>query len=161
MTDMKKLRSNGGYALVYVVVAMTLMLAIVGGVTVTASRNLRTQQSAVSMMEERYKAAGEVEAIFAKIVKPEPYKSEENTFKPDVMLEDIFTGLGLTSITTRDDNSFTAKIEKNIGNTTVTADILVRYTVTREDAGDGKNKYTVTVTSVSYEDYKVEYKEST
>ncbi len=171
MRLIKKLRSRGGYAMVYVVVAMTLMLAVVGGITATAARNLQTQQSAVSMMVDRYEAAGAVEAKFAEIAKIEtaPIESTESEFDPESMLPLVFENLNYIIYYGDDVNrSFTAKIEGGSDNTTITAYILVRYTVTStggtestpaaDPPEDPKYTYTVTVTSVEYQSYNVEYK---
>ena len=177
MRLIRRLRSRGGYAMVYVVVAMTLMLAVVGGITATAARNLQTQQSAVSMMVDRYKAAGEVEAKFAWIANFSHKTDDpipENDFNLIGIIMDSFSGFGEIDDYNSDVEynkeigSFNVKVVESNENTAVTAVLSVHYSVMKEATGestpaadlpeDPKYTYTVTVTSVEYQSYNVEYK---
>lgn len=218
MRLMKKLRSNGGYALVYVVVAMTLLLAIVGGLGLTAVRNLRTQQSAVSLLQSRYEAAGEVEKVFTKI-----WNNTEVTYDPSAAETPSAVSLlaagegaaddekaainefvekikgcgdsGMVSVTSYEyDDSVLVTVTATVSGATVKADLLVKYAVKKEekpnpdstepetpptvpDTTEGAESdppeeggeptepakeytYTVSVTSVSYQSYSVEYTEA-
>lgn len=159
----KKLRSNGGYALVYAVVAMTLMLAVVAGLTLTSVRGLRTQQAAVESLQKRYEAAGEMEEIFAEIAKC--------TFTSTVSKDEAMSGFkgkfDTISGTFSNFNDVTAesRFTVTVSSTTddgakVEATLLVNYKGTeKDDNTTGEKNYTVSVTSVSYKSYS--YTEAT
>ena len=151
----KKLRSNGGYALVYAVVAMTLMLAVVAGLTLTSVRGLRTQQAAVESLQKRYEAAGEMEATFANIAKYSGTISASGRDDAKKQFKDGFEReFEINSNDLEDDETnqiFTVKISSS----GVDAVLSVSYEVV-EDTVKG---YVGRVTSVSYESYS--YTEAT
>ena len=171
MRLIKRLRSRGGYAMVYVVVAMTLMLAVVGGITATAARNLQTQQSAVSMMVDRYEAAGAVEKKFAEIAEFEsgPIPSTEFTLDKNIFnglhLSNLSISIGIIGVS----GTFTGEYSVPKGNISITANFSARFSVEKEPYSEStpaadppeepqQYTYTVTVTSVEYQSYNVEYK---
>ena len=151
----KKLRSNGGYALVYAVVAMTLMLAVVAGLTLTSVRGLRTQQAAVESLQKRYTAAGKMEEIFAKIAKYNDESiTEEDKDEAKKKFQEHFSSEFVKSGDKLEDDSMKKIFTVTISLSGVDAVLLVRYDVAK-DAG----KYVGKVTSVSYESYS--YTEAT
>lgn len=163
----KKLRSNGGYALVYAVVAMTLMLAVVAGLTLTSVRGLRTQQAAVESLQKRYEAAGEMEEVFAKIAKYTftPTSNVNNKIDAVSSFKTDFEKLGNIlefQDPTDEKGSIIVKVSSS-DEAKVTADLSVTYEVKEEDKGTGgtpaQKTYTFTVTSVSYQSYS--YTEAT
>lgn len=65
---MKHLKKDtGGYALLYVLVIVMVLVAISMMICTVALRNLQSQQAAVERMADKYAAQGEIEKIKAKI----------------------------------------------------------------------------------------------
>lgn len=158
----KKLRSNGGYALVYAVVAMTLMLAVVAGLTLTSVRGLRTQQAAVESLQKRYTAAGEMEKIFAKIATATDLKSISiNATSKDTAVESFIQKVKdvdnvIISSVVKDSNKEDSLIVEVV-TSGVSATLSLTYNVTENTSPN--ETYTFSVTSVSYESYS--YTEAT
>ena len=164
----KKILSNGGYALAYVLVVMTVILAIAGGLSVSSVSNVKTQETAVSRMKARYEAAGEVEKIFTKIAEfkvtipipdlPGSSPNEEKVGKKlGELLETLITNAGSAVMeVTGSANMLTITLQQSSTDdtTTIAATLGVNYTVT---SNADNTKYTAAVTRVTYQSYDVTY----
>ncbi len=135
---MKRLSSRDGYALVYVVAVLTLIMLLAGGISLTATRNLKSQEAAVEQMRARYAAAGDVERVFAGIGEfentiksspnPEPSEEEINEFVVKKMRE-LF---GYSGTLNMEAQTISFTVVRNVEGATVNADITAEYSVNME-----------------------------
>ena len=157
----KKLRSKDGYVLAYVVVVITILMAVAAGTALAATRNLSAQTEAVKQLEARYAAEGKLEELVGEIWKEDGMKS---TSESDA-LEAYRTHVILNAKTSDEkgkvendpqvnDNSITATLTASDEGATITAEVKINCDVTLDS---GTTEYTVTPKSITYLSYDITY----
>lgn len=167
---MKSLRKEkGGYALLYVLVIVMVLVAISMMICTVALRNLQSQQAAVERMANKYAAQGEIEKIKAEIEKLSlsgtgdrsaaisAYKEKLNEFREENAIKVDIPADFLSDA----DDSITISVKS--GTTTVTAELNVNLTITTESAQEEQGEtsateesYIVTTKSVTFAFYTIE-----
>lgn len=160
---MKSLRKEkGGYALLYVLVIVMVLVAISMMICTVALRNLQSQQAAVERMADKYAAQGEIEKIKAKI---EAFSDTENiTVFVDALdaFESEISALSDTAtIVAECKNTREATITISSGeNTKVSATLEMEFSIIENcdppESGGGITGYTFEVKNTSFTSYAIE-----
>ncbi|MCD8375053.1 MAG: hypothetical protein LUC20_08200 [Oscillospiraceae bacterium] len=146
----RKLKNNGGYVLIYVLVVFALLSALAGTVSGVALKNLRAQEVAISRMEHLYAAEGKIEELVA--------KAQSQTTKDD------FASCITNSNGNADDISYTAGngsgtytviYTASKGGVTVTATVDFVVAVDTVEAEDGSTTKIFTVNDATYTAYDI------
>lgn len=166
---MKHLKKDtGGYALLYVLVIVMVLVAISMMICTVALRNLQSQQAAVERMADKYAAQGEIEKTEVKIEaltvtgntidNPTTAKeSAETAYKAGVdAFNDTENGLKIYLDTFDMDNKIAkVTIESKNKAVIVTAKLEIKLSVvtdaTTGEAPDQETEYTTTISTNSTE----------
>ena len=163
---MKSLRKEkGGYALLYVLVIVMVLVAISMMICTVALRNLQSQQAAVERMAEKYAAQGEIERIKAKI---EAFSDTKNITVLKDALDAFESGISALSdtatIVAECKNTGEATITISSGeNTKVSATLKMEFNITTyyRDPNPPESEseitgYTFEVKNTSFTSYAIE-----
>lgn len=109
-------KKNGGYALPYVLVVMTILSLVSVSIMSNVLRGLQTQQASVERMQDKYTVEGNIEKVFAQlhtmkgkeIQTTEAISNEDQTFEETEAEKD-------TKAKERIRNAFDTEVKKCLG----------------------------------------------
>lgn len=163
---MKHLKKDtGGYALLYVLVIVMVLVAISMMICTVALRNLQSQQAAVERMADKYAAQGEIEKI--KAIMEEGISGEyDNPAKAYLEAIDGKTATAVITFSPTAEDVTATKSEIVASIKSAEEDILVSAKVTinltydphtyTDDAGNETKTYSIKSISTSFTFYTIE-----